>query len=283
MSTTTNMSMTKPGLLDVADITVIDADLDILDVHDHSTNAKGLAVKRINSAVFASRPAFSIAGQIFFASDTSRLFLDTGAAWTEIVANNTSIPLTFTGGMAITGGTVAVGGTAAPGFGLVVEGNGLLTGGAVAQYGVVSNPICTNAATTSMVGVLGGGGTAAAAFTCNMAVSLFAQNMSKGAGSTITSQYGVWVDPISSGNTNNYGVYVNAPSGGSGQNTGAFINGGIVVVGAPTPVASSFGLSSTISSTVGAAGAASALPANPLGYWTVYAGTTAVKVPYYNT
>lgn len=100
------MGMTKPGLTESADITVIDADLDLIDVHDHSTNARGLAVKRINSAIMASRPAFSIAGQIFFSSDTSRLFCDTGAAWSEVLVNGTAQAVTFTNGLTSTGLTV---------------------------------------------------------------------------------------------------------------------------------------------------------------------------------
>jgi hypothetical protein len=39
----------------------------------------------------------------------------------------------------------------------------------------------------------------------------------------------------------------------------------------------------TVDSTVGAAGAATALPANPLGYLVAYVGTAEVKIPYYNT
>ena len=39
----------------------------------------------------------------------------------------------------------------------------------------------------------------------------------------------------------------------------------------------------TVDSTVGAAGSADALPANPLGYLVAYVGTTEVKIPYYNT
>ena len=41
-------------------------------------------------------------------------------------------------------------------------------------------------------------------------------------------------------------------------------------------------LGSTTAATVGAAGAASALPATPLGYLIAYVGTTQVKIPYYN-
>jgi hypothetical protein len=51
---------------------------------------------------------------------------------------------------------------------------------------------------------------------------------------------------------------------------------------APTVSASQVGLGSTTASTVGAAGAASALPATPLGYLIINVGGTVAKVPYYN-
>jgi hypothetical protein len=49
----------------------------------------------------------------------------------------------------------------------------------------------------------------------------------------------------------------------------------------PTVATGEVGIGSTVSTTVGAAGAASALPANPTGYLTINIGGTAFKVPYY--
>lgn len=50
---------------------------------------------------------------------------------------------------------------------------------------------------------------------------------------------------------------------------------------APTVSASQIGIGSTTSSTVGAAGGATALPANPTGYWIINVAGTNFKVPYY--
>lgn len=55
-----------------------------------------------------------------------------------------------------------------------------------------------------------------------------------------------------------------------------------LAVAAPSTTAGQVGLGSTVASTVGAAGAASALPATPLGYWIVNVAGTQVKIPYYN-
>lgn len=60
------------------------------------------------------------------------------------------------------------------------------------------------------------------------------------------------------------------------QGAGAKINGST-----PTSSAGELALGSTTSTTVGAAGAASALPANPTGYLLVGIGGTAYKIPYY--
>ena len=46
--------------------------------------------------------------------------------------------------------------------------------------------------------------------------------------------------------------------------------------------ASTTTIGGTTATTVGAAGAASALPANPLGYIVAHVGTTEVRIPYYN-
>jgi len=51
---------------------------------------------------------------------------------------------------------------------------------------------------------------------------------------------------------------------------------------APTVAAAQVGLGSTTATTVGAAGAATALPANPVGYLIINVAGTAMKIPYYN-
>jgi hypothetical protein len=59
---------------------------------------------------------------------------------------------------------------------------------------------------------------------------------------------------------------------------GGWVRAGSVSAGA----ASTTTFGSTTSTTVGATGAASALPANPLGYLVAHVGTTEVRIPYYN-
>lgn len=61
------------------------------------------------------------------------------------------------------------------------------------------------------------------------------------------------------------------------------VGGGWVRAGAASAgAASTTTIGSTTATTVGAAGAASALPANPLGYIVAHVGTTEVRIPYYN-
>lgn len=86
--------------------------------------------------------------------------------------------------------------------------------------------------------------------------------------------------------TNDQGTLINR--------SGALLN---VVVGAVTcavfddaapyvtlgvSVANSIRINNTTNTTIGAAGGASALPATPLGYWTVNMNGTPVSIPYYN-
>lgn len=358
------MGMTKPAYTDTADIAILNTDLDILDIHDHSANAKGLAVKRINSAAFASRPAFSIAGQIYFSSDTTRLFLDTGAAWSEFanIANATTFASTLTssglltastgltvsasgitvtgnstitgtlggltgltvvsGGLTVTAGNVGIGVAPFVSTGLYVASNATLTG--TGQSGMYLQPTASSAATVSMDGVLSQPITAAAAFTCAAVAGLHAQSPIKGAGSTITSAYGLLVDSLTSGNTNNYGIYVGAPSGGSGDNQSLRVGGTswmdsslVITDSGNTTVAASgalrlhnvSGATGAIawrnaansadcllgydgqnalvltgvftSTTIGAAGGASAPPASPVTWMRVLLTGTYYKIPLY--
>jgi len=60
------------------------------------------------------------------------------------------------------------------------------------------------------------------------------------------------------------------------------VEGGYIRAGAASAgAASTTTIGNGTSTTVGAAGAASALPANPLGYIIAHVGTTQVKIPYY--
>lgn len=72
---------------------------------------------------------------------------------------------------------------------------------------------------------------------------------------------------------------VNDPSAADGQ---VMTNTAVLLDAAPTVAANQLGLGRTTATTVGASGAASALPANPLGYLIANLGGTAIKIPYYN-
>jgi hypothetical protein len=50
----------------------------------------------------------------------------------------------------------------------------------------------------------------------------------------------------------------------------------------PTVAANEIGLGTAVKTTIGANGAATALTANPVGYWRINVGGTAYQVPYYN-
>lgn len=80
-------------------------------------------------------------------------------------------------------------------------------------------------------------------------------------------------------------VYIGKDSTGSNAGTGGLYvwQGGLVInnKAAPTVAANQIGFGSTTASTVGAAGAASALPATPSGYIIVNIAGTNFKIPYY--
>jgi hypothetical protein len=69
---------------------------------------------------------------------------------------------------------------------------------------------------------------------------------------------------------------MNVAEGGANQVTGE-----ILTAAAPTVAAGQVGLGSTVATTVGAAGGASALPATPTGYLIINVAGTAAKIPYY--
>jgi hypothetical protein len=106
-------------------------------------------------------------------------------------------------------GYMGVGGAAVASRGVEVTSSALTGTG---QRGISSTPTATSAATTGVIGVLGAGNTAAAAFTAGYSIALYAQNAVKGAGSTITNQYGVYVEDLTQG-TNNYGITSAVSSG----------------------------------------------------------------------
>ena len=116
-------------------------------------------------------------------------------------SGNTTLGAATTNTVTVTG-YMGVGGAGASTTGIKISSSAL-TG--VSQIGFQSVPVGTSAATTQVQGVGSQPGTAAAAFTCASTYAFRANNAVKGAGSTITDQYGVYVDDQTNG-TNNYGI-----------------------------------------------------------------------------
>ena len=73
------------------------------------------------------------------------------------------------------------------------------------QIGAQFFPTGTSAATASVRGVYARGDTAAASFTCGFSSAFYAADPTKGAGSTITNLYGLYIADQTVG-TNNYGI-----------------------------------------------------------------------------
>jgi hypothetical protein len=107
---------------------------------------------------------------------------------------------------------VIIGSGSAPNNQYALQVTGSITTGS-SQYGVFVNSTIDNGATQgyAMVAQII---TAAAAYTLNGAYSFYAANASKGAGSSISTQYGLYIEVLSAAGTN-YGIYVNAPTGGN--------------------------------------------------------------------
>jgi len=134
------------------------------------------------------------ANQVFYASSTS--------------AVGQSANLSFNGT------TLGVGGAANASYGISITSS-TLTG--LGQIGVFSTPTITSAATTGGYGYYARVFTEAASFTVADVFGLRCVNASKGLGSTITNQYGIYVDDQTQG-TNNYGIRALVSSGANKWN-----------------------------------------------------------------
>jgi len=97
------------------------------------------------------------------------------------------------------------------------------TSGSANQYGAFISPTVSAEATGTATGVYARVLTAAVAFTAANVAAIKAANATKGAGSTISTQYGVYVEPMTVGSTN-WAVYT--------AGTTASYHGGDVVLAA---------------------------------------------------
>jgi len=93
-----------------------------------------------------------------------------------------------------------------------------------AQYGIVLTAAFTSAATASGIQFWVQFATAAASFTMTSGFAIAVQPPALGAGSAVTSVYGVYVyNQGASGVTNTYGIYIALQAGSSSTNTGMYI------------------------------------------------------------
>jgi len=106
-------------------------------------------------------------------------------------------------------GYIGVGGAGAASVGVYVTSSAL-TG--VNQAGVLGAITGSSAATTAIRAVQGDPATAAAAFTCSDVSSFYANNGTKGAGSTITNKHGIFIADQNIG-ANNFGITSGVSSG----------------------------------------------------------------------
>jgi hypothetical protein len=158
-------------------------------------------------------------------------------------------------------------------------------------YGVYASPAILTTSTSSHTTFLAAPQTLASSYTVGVVIAFNASSVTKGAGSAITSVYGFHTSNSIAVGANNYGFYSDIASAattyqlymsGTALN---FLKGGVILAttAAPTVAAGQIGLGATVATTVGAAGAASALPANPLGYLLINVAGTSAKIPYYNS
>jgi hypothetical protein len=92
---TSNMPlhMPVPGSREPAQIALLNENCVVIDAHDHTTG-KGLAMGRMRSGLNANRPAAGSAGNVYFATDTGRFYVDTGTAWVGFITEGGSATVT---------------------------------------------------------------------------------------------------------------------------------------------------------------------------------------------
>jgi len=125
----------------------------------------------------------------------------------------------YNGGTSQLQGNVGIG--AAPSSWALLTVSGGTSG--VAQYGIQTIFTPTSAATSQALAVIAQVQTPAVTFTIGQVAALFAQGPVVGAGTSITTSYGLYVGPQgSSAVTTAYGAYVSAQSGATTNNVGIY-------------------------------------------------------------
>lgn len=185
-----------------------------------TTNSRALQVVRANNTVLLQADVNGLIGSV-----------DGTTAPAQLV--NVSLAQTLTNKNLQSVAAVGIGGSPVGVTALGISGNA--TSGGSTQAAVSVNNTFPSSATGQIVSFASAIVTAATAFTVNEADSFLVNSPTVGAGSSITSLYGLKVNNLgAAGITNAYGVYIVAQSGASATNVGLYNNGTSTFVGAFT-------------------------------------------------
>jgi hypothetical protein len=138
-----------------------------------------------------------------------------GQVWMQGV-NVTNLATNYDLVLQPNGGNVGIGGTAAATNKLEITGT-LPTSGNVSRGARLTGTV-PSGSTTATVGFESVLSTQAAAFNAGSVYHFVTQGVTLGAGSTLTNQFGYFVDSTLTGATNNYGFYSNIASGSNRWN-----------------------------------------------------------------
>lgn len=274
------------------------------------------------------------AANTYTAAQTATRYIVTGST---VATNGVYLPAANTLGLSTNSterlridgsGNVGIGATTQAGRTIIVAKD--MTGATVA-YGLQNSGEIQSGVTSAARMFRTAPTTAAAAFTLASLTHYYISNVSIGAGSAITNQYGYFSEGLT-GATNNYAFFASSSAASGAWNyyasgTAANYFAGRTGIGGAVTSTAQFGvtnnqsatdvtvfyknyaaqtadsfkmqnsagsdifaltpagwikyISGNTATTVGAAGAASALPANPTGYLKIDIGGTEYKVPYY--
>jgi hypothetical protein len=147
-------------------------------------------------------------------------------------------------------GQVGIGAT--PSASISLQNSKVITGGAAA-YGIVNNGVIQSIVTTDAQYFNAVASTAAASFVAAIVRGYYYRQATIGVGSSITNQYGFFVESDVTGATNNYGFYGNIASGTNRYNL--YMNGTAAnYLGGDTIVNGKIGLGTAASPSYGTSG-----------------------------